>query len=248
MTTDLDRAIKSAVADIVTAAPAVTDDPTVVLVTPTSGSTSRRFLPAAAAVLIVAAGVTGIVLASRGSPSQTPPAATEQPNGPALTDATPEATAPATTADPNQPCGDGTGETSVPNVAGMQYDMAIDTLNAAGLGSEVVPSIPDAASATYGYVVAKQGTIPGATVACGDVVVLTVGDRPKINYTIQSGDTWESIASAQGVPIDDLLDANGLTATTLEATGETITSPLDPGRTITILLPPTLETAPPTTV
>jgi hypothetical protein len=248
MSTDLDHAIKSAVSDIVAAAPDATDDPTVVLITPASGSTPRRLLPAAAAVLIVAAGVTGIVLASRGSPSQTSPAATEQPDGPALTDAKPEITAPATTADPARPCSDGTGETTVPNVAGMSYDVAIATLNAAGVGFEVVPMVPDGGSATYGYVVAKQDTTPGDTLACGDVVVLTVADRPKINYTIQPGDTWESIASVQGIAIDDLLDANGVTLATLEASGETVASPLDPGRTITLLLPATLENAPATTI
>lgn len=249
MNADLERAIKSAVSDIVAAAPAITDDPTVVMITPTAGAAPRRLLPAAAAVLIVAAGVTGIALAGRGSPSQTGPAADEQPVGPTLTDPAPELTAPATTADPAQPCSDGMGETTVPNVAGMDYEVAIDTLNAAGLGFEVVPAVsPDGEAAIYGYVVARQHTTPGTTLACGDVVVLTVADRPTATYTIQPGDTWDSIAAAQDIPVEDLLDANGLTPATLEATGETVASPLDPGRTIRIIFPPTLDTAPPTTV
>lgn len=130
----------------------------------------------------------------------------------------------------------------------MHDEVAIDTLNAAGLGFEAVPEVsPDGEAAIYGYVVARQHATPGTTFACGDVVVLTVVDRPTATYTIQPGDTWESIAAAQDIPVEDLLDANGLTPATLEATDETVASPLDPGRTITLLLTPTLETAPPTT-
>lgn len=248
MNTDLDHAIKSAVSDIVAAAPAITDDPTAVMITPTSGAAPRRLLPAAAAVLIVAAGVTGIALAGRDGPSQTGPAAAEPPVGPALTDPEPELTAPATTADPDQPCSDGTGETTVPNVAGMHYEVAIDTLNAAGLGIEVLGEMsPDDGAAIYGYVVVKQHTTPGDTLACGDAVVLTAADQPMADYQIHSGETWESIAAAQDIPLEDLLDANGLTLAALEATGETAASPLDPGRVIRLPLRPTLETAPPTT-
>lgn len=238
MNTDLDHAIKSVVSDIIAATPDVTDDPTAVTFTPTSGAAQRRLLPAAAAVLLVAAAVTGIALAGRGSPSQTGPAAAEQPVGPAPTDPEPEPTAPATTADPDQPCSDGTAETSVPNVAGMPYQAAIDTLNAAGLGIEVAPEVsPDGEAAIYGYVVAKQHTTPGDTLACGDVVVLSVVDRPTATYRVQPGDTWESIAAAQDIVVDDLLDANG----------ETVSSPLDPGRAITLIFTPTLEADPPTT-
>lgn len=248
MNADLDPAIKSAVSDIVAAAPDVADSPVVVIITPASGAAPRRLLPAAAAALIVAAGVTGIALSSRGSPSRTGPAADEPPVAPALTDPEPELTAPATTPDPDQPCSDGTGETTMPNVAGRHYDVAIDMLNAAGLGSEVVPEVsPDGEAAIYGYVVVRQHTTPGDTLACDDVVVLTVADRPTATYSIQPGDTWESIAAAQDILVEDLLHANGLTLATLEATGETVASPLDPGRAVTLLLTPTLETAPPTT-
>lgn len=92
MNTDLDIAIKSAVSDIVAAAPDVIDDPTAVTITPTSAATQRRLLPAAAAVLVVAAGVTGIALANRGSPSSNSPAAAERPVGAPLTASPSEAT------------------------------------------------------------------------------------------------------------------------------------------------------------
>jgi LysM repeat protein len=249
MNTDLDQAIKSAVSDIVAAAPDVTDDPTVVLMTATSGATSRRLLPAAAAVLVVAAGVTVIALASRGSPSQTGPAPAEQPVGPALTDPEPEL-APETTADPDQPCRDGTGETTVPNVAGIPYSEAVDTLGAAGVEFEVVPegSPAEEVAIVDGYVVVKQHTAPGSTLVCGDVVVLTVGYRARATYTIQPGDTWESIAAAQGISVEDLLDFNGLTIAELEATSETVASPLDVGRVIRFGVPVSnVGTAPPTT-
>lgn len=257
MNTDLDRAIESAVSDIVAAAPDITDDPNVVLITPTSaGATSRRLLPAAAAVLVVASGVTGIALASRGGPSQTGSAAAEQPVAAPLTDPASQPTAPATSepADPattaaHEPaCSDGEGETIVPNVAGMAYPVAADTLLAAGLDFEVSreaspegqPAIGD------GHVVVAQDPTPGATVACGDVVNVMATTLPV--YAIQPGDTWESIAAAQGIPVEDLLDFNDFTIVELEAAGGSITSPLEIGRVIRLSLrTSTGDTAPPTT-
>lgn len=56
MNTDLEHAIKSAVSDIIVAAPDATDNPTAIMITPTSAAAPRRLLPAAAAVLVVAAG------------------------------------------------------------------------------------------------------------------------------------------------------------------------------------------------
>lgn len=250
MKTELDRAIKSAVSDIVAAAPDVTDDPAVVQITPTAGATSRRLVPAAAVMLVVAAGVTGIALASRGSPSPTDPAAAERPAGPALTDPAPERTAPGPTVAPDQPCSDGPGETTVPNVAGTLYSDAVETLRVAGVGFDVVREGSPGAEVAIGdgYVVVRQDTAPGSTHVCGDVVVLTVGHRARGTYTTQPGDTWESIAAAQGISVEDLLDFNGLTIAELEATEETVASPLEVGRVIRFGLPVSMGgTAPPTT-
>lgn len=249
MNNDLDQAIKSAVSDIVAAAPDITHDPAVVMSMRTAEQAPRRLLLAAATVLVVAVGVAGVALARRGGSSQTSPPAAEQPAGATVTELDPRPTAPATTVAAGQACSTGTGETVVPNVAGEDYQVAIDTLNAAGVGFEVVreASPGEGGSSDVGLVIARQDPTPGAAVACGDVVVLMATHKSRALYTTQPGDTWESIAIAQSILVDDLLGANGLTLAALEATGETVASPLDAGRVVTLLLTPSLDSAPPTT-
>lgn len=255
MNTDLDHAIKSAVSDIVAAAPEATDDPTDVVITTLPASPSRRLLPAAAAVLVVAAGVTGIAVANRGT-SSNGPATAEQPGGAPLTDASseptspPTATVPATSAVPAASCGDGGGETVVPNVAGMTYNAAVDQLLATGLSFEAMREAPpEGETATDDeYAIVGQDTAPGDTVSCGAVVRITAAWRPSMLYTIEPGDTWESISAAQDIPLDDLLAFNGFTVAELEASGETTTSPLEIGRAISLSIrQPTLNTIPTTT-
>lgn len=96
MNTDLEYAIKSAVSDIIGAAPDATDNPADMMITPTSAVALRRLLLAATAVLVVAVGVTGIALAGRGQ-GGTGPAAAEQPVAIPVTDPASEPTAPTTT-------------------------------------------------------------------------------------------------------------------------------------------------------
>ncbi len=256
MNTDLDRAIKSAVSDIVAAAPDVIDDPTAVTITPTSAATPHRLLPAAAAVLVVAVGITGIALASRGSPSSNNSSSAERPVDAPLTDPLSEATlappssTPAASAATDPTCSDGGGEATVPNVAGMAYPAAVDTLLAIGLSFEVLREVPpEGETATDDtYAVVGQDATPGDTLACGDVVRITAAYRPGKLHTIHPGDTWESIAAAEGIPVDDLLNFNGLTIAELEAAGKNIASPLEIGRAISLSIPqPTLDTVPTTT-
>lgn len=251
MNTDLDHAIKSAVSDIVAAAPEPTDDPNDVRITTLPTSSPRRLLPAAAAVLVVAAGVTGIALANRGGTSSNGPATAEQPGGAPLADTSsestspPTATGPSTSAVPAPTCSDGGGETAVPNVAGMAYGAAVDQLLAAGLSFEAMREIPpEGETATDdGYAIVGQDTAPGDTVSCGAVVRITAAWRPGTLYTIKPGDTWESIATAQGVPVEELLAFNGSSIAELEAAGESTTSPLEIGRAIPLSSrQPTLNT------
>jgi hypothetical protein len=256
MNTDLDHAIKSAVSDIVAVAPEPTNDPTDVMITTLPASTPRRLLPAAAAVLVVAAGVTGIALANRGGSTSNDPATAEQLGGAPLADpasestSPPTATGPATSAAPAPTCGDGGGETAVPNVAGMAYGAAVDQLLAAGLSFEAMREAPPAGETATddGYAIVGQDTAPGDTVACGAVVRITAAWRPGKLYTIEPGDTWESVAAAQGIPVEDLLGFNGFTIAELDAAGETTTSPLEIGRAISLSIrQPTLNTIPTTT-
>jgi hypothetical protein len=256
MNTDLDLAIKSAVSDIVAAAPEPIDDPTDVLITSLPTSSRRRLLPAAAAVLVVAAGVTGIALANRDGTSSNGPATAEQPGGAPLTEASSEPTSPpttsvpATSAVPAASCGDGGGETVVPNVAGMTYNAAVDQLLATGLSFEAMREAPpEGGTATDdGYAIVGQDTAPGDTASCGAVVRITAAWRPGMLYTIEPGDTWESMSASQDIPVEDLLAFNGFTVAELEAAGETTATPLDIGRAISLSLrQPTHDTIPTTT-
>lgn len=256
MNTDLDHAIKSAVADIVAAAPDVTDDPTQITITTTPAGSPRRLLPAAAAVIIIAAGVTGIALASRGSENGSAPAASELPVGAPLTDPLSEQTEPPSRSSPVTPaaldsgCSDGSGQATVPNVAGMVYPAAVDALLTTGLSFDVARELPpEGAIATDDeYAVVGQDIRPGDVVACGAVVRVTAAYRPGILYTIRPGDTWESVAISQGIPVEDLLAFSGFSVAELEADGKTIATPLEVGRAISLSLPqPTLDTIPTTT-
>lgn len=255
MNTDLDHAIKSAVSDIVAAAPEPTDDPTDVLITTLPTSSPRRLLPAAAVVLVVAAGVTGIALANRDGTRSNGPATAEQPGGAPLTEVYSEPTSPPTATGPATPavlapsCGDGGGETVVPNVAGVTFNAAVDQLLAAGLSFEAMREAPpEGETATDdGYAIVGQDTAPGETLSCGAVVRITAAWRPGTLYTIESGDTWESIAAAQGLPVEELLAFNGSSVAELEAAGDTTTSHLEIGRAIRLSIPqPTLDTIPTT--
>ena len=258
MNNDLDLAIKSAVADIVAAAPAITDDPTVFLTTSTAGTAQRRLLPAAAALLVVA-GVAGLALVSRGGQGDNGPAAAEQPVAVPLTDPAGQSTAPTTTLSQTTPpatiaadesaCSDGEAETTVPNVGGMAYTVAVEALLGVGLDSQVSREVVSAGVQPElgdGHVIVSQDPTAGETLACGGVVELTATTLPV--YVIEPGDTWKSIAAAHGIAVEDLLEFNDSTIVELEAAGGSVTSPLEIGRVIRLSLPyRTLETAPPTT-
>jgi hypothetical protein len=199
---------------------------------------------AAAAVLVVGAG--GLIWAQRTEPAA--PATADAPQ-PAVSDPAPSVTltAPETTVpEPVDPamiaanesaCRDGLAETTVPNVGGMAYFVAVEALRAAGLDSlvaregvsGVVPELGDR------HVILWQDPTPGSPIACGDVVELTATSLPV--YVVQPGDTWESVAAAQAIPVEDLLDFNDFSIAELEADGGSATSPIEIGRVLRLSLP-----------
>lgn len=258
MNSDLDRAVKSAVADIVAAAPAITDEPIVIPIMSTAGPAQRRLLPAAAALLVVAS-VAGLALVTRSGQGNNGPAATQQPIAVPLTDPAGQSTAPTTTLSQTAPpatiaadksaCSNGEAETTVPNVGGMAYTIAVEALRGIGLDPQVSREVVSAGVQPElgdGHVIVSQDPTAGQTLACGGVVQLTATTLPV--YVTEPGDTWKSIAAAHGIAVEDLLVFNDSTIVEVEAAGGSVTSPLETGRVIRLSLPyRTHETAPPTT-
>lgn len=80
----------------------------------------------------------------------------------------------------------------------------------------------------------RQKPDPGSTVDCGSNVELTLAYRPGELYAIQDGDTYESIAAAHGITVEQLLGFSSLTVAELSATGETPTSSLKAGGALRI--------------
>ncbi|BAN01559.1 PASTA domain-containing protein [Ilumatobacter coccineus] len=153
---------------------------------------------------------------------------------------------PTTTMVPEPTCADG-DQTAIPSVAGMAYPAAVDKLLASGLSFEVMREAPpEGETATDNdYAVVDQGTTPGDTVACGAEVRITAAWRPGKLHPIEPGETWESIAATQDIPVVELLGFNGFTVAELEAAGESTTSPLEVGRAISLSIrQPTLNTVP----
>jgi hypothetical protein len=246
MNTDLDHAIMSVVADIVAAAPEVTADPTVITITPTAASTSRRHLLAAAAMIVVAAGVTGIALANHGGTSQQAPGVAGQPASPAVTIPPPEPTAPvivpAVSSIPSSTntkrcaAGDQTG--IVPMVAGLSYDEATATLQAAGFVAEARFENSPAGTANGDDPVISQladgNPVPTEPARCGASIPLTVALLPGRLHLVQDGETYPTIAQAEGISVDELLSYNGLTQDEVTASGRSIDSPLMGGQAISV--------------
>ncbi len=129
MTTDLDRAVRSSLGDIIATAPEPDDRPMRLVAVNNETSTRRPYL-AVAASLVVLAGVGGLVAIGTNDTTPVSPAAaptgTDNPSAPA------PATAPATTTVPGQTASSAVANTTpscsitgaeslVPNVAGMSW-------------------------------------------------------------------------------------------------------------------------------
>ena len=224
MTTDLDRAVRSSLGDIIATAPQPDDHPAQLLAD--SGATSkRRPYLAVAASLVVLAGVGGLVaIGTNNDAAPTQPGAANDPTetSPGIADTTTtllgQTSSPAAV-NPTPTCSSTNAQSEVPNVAGMSWVHAADALLAAGLASNALPELPgpsDAPDADL-YVIIRQATIPGTTAPCGTTVDITVAYQPGTLYVVQDGDTYQSIAVAQGITLEQLLALQGLSVEELEA-------------------------------
>ncbi len=243
MNKDLDRAIRSSLSDIIDAAPQPEDQP-MRLVTVNNETSTRRPYLAVAASMVVLAGVGGLVAIGNNDDTPVSPAA-----APIATDDSsapePVTTAPATTTVPGDTASSAVVNTTpscaitgaqalVPNVAGMPWVDAAAVLATAGLEPNALPELPpplETPDADY-YVIIRQATAPGTTTSCGTIVDITVAYRPGILYIVQEGDTYESIATSQGITLEQLLGFNGLSAAELEATGQSPAAPLALGQAL----------------
>jgi hypothetical protein len=122
----------------------------------------------------------------------------------------------------------------VPNVAGMPWVDAAEALTTAGLEPLSLPELPAPLDTPDPglYVIIRQRTVPGTITSCGSVVDLTVAYRPGVLYIVQEGDTYESVASSQGLTLEQLLGFNGTSVAELEASGQSPSAPLYLGQAL----------------
>ncbi len=250
MTTDLDRAVRSSLADIVATAPEP-DDQSMRLV-PVGGETRlRRPYLAVAASLVLLAGLGALIAISTNDAAPLDPAAspiaTDDSSAPMTT--TPITTVPGDTAssavvNTTPSCAITSAQALVPNVAGMAWVEAAAVLETAGLEPNALPELPapveDATDADY-YFIIRQETAPGTITPCGTTVDITVAYRPGILYIVQEVDTYESIAASEGITLEQLLGFNGLSVAELEASGQSPTTPLALGQALRLSACPTAE-------
>lgn len=252
MTTDLDRAIRSSLSDIIDAAPQPDDQP-MRLVTVNSETSTRRPYLAVAASLVVLAGVGGLVaIGTNDGTPVTPsaaPIATDHSSAP-TTSTVPGDTASSAPANTTPSCAITGAQALVPNVAGMPWVDAAAVLATAGLEPNALRELPPPGETATDddYAVIRQKTAPGTTTSCGTIVDLTIAYRPGILYIVQEGDTYESIATSQGITLEQLLSFSSLTAAELELAGQDPSAPLALGQALRLSnSPATLNTVPTTT-
>lgn len=232
---DLDHAIKAALADLVEAAPDTADEPNRLPVNLTNDPAPGRVFAVVAAAFLIVAGTAAVAVVARTGPIGEGPAASPQPPRETAAPTASSLSEGATlSAEPPTSCVPAGQTTSVPNVAGLPYLWAIDALGAAGLESDAIrEAAPDGTSGSdEQYTIVEQNVVPLEVVACGSVIVVTAAYRPGRLRIVEPGDTYDSIAAVEGLPVELLLDYNGLTTTELQAAGVTTIDPLDVGRAI----------------
>jgi len=240
MTTDLDRAVRSSLGDIIATAPEPDDQP---MQLGGVGSETRTRPPylAVAASLVVLAGVGALVAISTNDATPVAPAATPiETNDLAAPEPVPAPTT-TTVLDGTSPsCAITGAQAVVPNVAGMPWGDAAAVLTTAGLQSNPLPELPAPfETPDTDYVIIRQATAPGTTTPCGTTIDITVAYRPGTLYIVQEGDTYESIASSQGITPEQLLDLNALSIAQLEAAGRSPAAPLALGQALRLSPCPT---------
>ncbi len=238
MTTDLDRAVRSSLADIIATAPEPDGQP-VRLVTVGIETPTRRPYLAATASLLVVAGVGALIAIKYNDTTPVAPAATpiatddsSQPLSTTTTLLGGTEPAPAEAPSTNPSCAISGPRVLVPDVAGMPWEDAVAVLAASGLEPLPLPELPPPASDPDSYVIVRQNTAPGKGTLCGSVVALTIEYRPGPLYVVQDGDTYESIAASQGITLDELLGFQGLSIADLETSGGDISAPLAVGQAL----------------
>jgi hypothetical protein len=239
MTTSLDRAIRSSLSDIIAAAPQSDDQP-MRLVTVNNETSTRRPYLAVAASLVVLAGLGGLV--AIGTNDDTPvspaaaPIATDDSAAPEPVTTLPIDTATPVGVDTTVPhgCTSPGAQALVPDVAGIPYAAAIAILTSEGLEPNALREVPPPGETATDadYAVVRQNAAPGTRTPCGTIVDITVAYRPGILYVVQEGDTYQSIAVAQGISVEQLLGFSGLTVAELEASGQSPTTPLTLGQAL----------------
>ena len=140
--------------------------------------------------------------------------------------------------DPNNDatCASGGLTAVVPLVVGMSYDDAARTLEQAGFGAEPTFENSPASTARGDDPVVNQlatgRPVPLEPATCGLSIRLTVAFQPGPLHLVQNGETYPSIAEAEGIDVDDLLAYNGLTRDELGSQGRSIDSPLMAGEAL----------------
>ncbi|HRE03660.1 MAG TPA: PASTA domain-containing protein, partial [Ilumatobacteraceae bacterium] len=101
-------------------------------------------------------------------------------------------------------CAAGEAQIVVPNVAGMSYAEAEAAL--VSLGLHVTPIFEDSplGATTDADPVTKQGTAPGAVVACDAGVTVGVAFQPGPLHVVQDGESLASISEAGGPTVQEL--------------------------------------------
>ncbi len=204
---------------------------------------SRRMV-LAASVVIIAGGLLALTQLDRGQtpqPASTPAASasapatqpsSELPSG--AVPSIPTASLPGAVNDAT--CASGGLTAVLPLVVGMSYDDAARTLEQAGFGAEPTFENSPAGTANGDDPVVNQLTtghpVPLEPATCGVSIPLTVAFQPGPLHLVQNGETYPSIAEAEGINVDDLLAHNGLTRDELGSQGRTIDSPLMAGQAL----------------
>lgn len=141
-------------------------------------------------------------------------------------------------------------DVTVPNVAGQPYTEAVNALVNLALTPNPTRELPppEITATPADYSVIRQNAVPGTSITCGTVIDITVAYRPGILYVIQAGDTWASVANAQGIPLDELLSFSGLTIAELESSDQSPDTPLPLGQALPLSAhPATVNTLPTST-
>ena len=116
----------------------------------------------------------------------------------------------------------------------MAFGDAVAALISAGLTPDPIKEARRAGTpiSDADYTVMSQRTVPGMSTICGSAITIVAAYRPGAVHVVQEGDTYQSIAEAEGISVEKLLGFSGLTVLELENSGQTPSSPLALGQAI----------------